>query len=537
MVKFYLPEKLQKRIKLSYKLSTFLDFYETDCSIEPRYKQDRGLRLNLGYLQNSDTQFYLLFTTDKEAETVLHLFDRVLIGDRSSNTRIHDDRTLNHRHILSYFEEACYQAVRVRCKAWIDFEHPRDTFELYWQIGRGILSNIDRLNKILTRYDRTCSKKIENYVREVLIFEIRDEYYQKTGQGKRTIWGALKVESQTRLRKYLQLYGITELMVSSYLLAWNCFFQVYQPSGEGKRRKFLDPCQQDFERAVELYQIKREQYLEIENTHLSQINAERLKDLLETCIGAMQYSANLAKKQPEIISLNGLTHTEMEKSWSVIQQKVADPLGTDNFELAQNSEEYQSEIDRLLQDQMCELRQKMLAGDRSPDRYVFLVLCYGLGLKQSEAAILILINGFNIDRSSISREITKLKTSLIERLSNHFRDKIESIGADEHFDRNLNRWSKKRQKDVEEGLRGYLREEIIEAVSTFALPHLSEQNQFDNPRSFWKYYLHLWSRKTLDMALIWENLPTQLDPKKAEKLTKRIELFVQQLVHEGTTKK
>ncbi|MDY6938839.1 MAG: hypothetical protein SWY16_14345 [Cyanobacteriota bacterium] len=302
---------------------------------------------------------------------------------------------------------------------------------------------------------------------------------------------------------------------------------MYQPSGEGKRRKFLDPSQQDFDRAVELYQMKQEQSSHKEKIRVPNMTTEKLQNSLENCIAAMQHYDKLEKQRIDPIYLEELSPREHESSLFEASKSGLDTLASQELEMEQKTQDYQSEVDRFLKEELGRLRQQIEETPQIPSLYVIVVLCYGLGLKQSEAETLLLINGIEIDRSSISRHLTQLKTIWVERLWDCFRDEIEPIATDEHFDRNLARWSKQRQQNVEEGLRAYLREEITDTLGQFVLPYFANRHHFENARTFWKYYLHLWSLQTLGVTLMWDTLPPDIDPKKVNKLTKRIDLFVQ----------
>ncbi len=188
---------------------TFLVPVENVAGNIPRWqwRAEISLQRNFKLYQAQNEQFRQWCeeqNIDLLIQELLQIYQQDLIAQ--------SQRELAKWHLAAYLETPLYQAVQDRFKAFKDYQFPTNTWEHYLHIAKCIAYEPEQVEHIYRRY-APGKYSLEQYFRLELASKIRDIFYQQTGQGKYSVWFALKRSSKNELKKGL-LTGATHLKLS-----------------------------------------------------------------------------------------------------------------------------------------------------------------------------------------------------------------------------------------------------------------------------------------------------------------------------------
>ncbi|NER34988.1 MAG: hypothetical protein F6J93_13360 [Oscillatoria sp. SIO1A7] len=511
MAKIELPRKLPGRQDIFSILSEFLDFGGNENRINPIWITEKKLRKNIDRYCDRDPDFSELCQEEDVLAVVWYFLNLALQDMPLQPWERGSDMTLARKHILSHFEEACYHASRSRYISWHDFDSPRETFDAYWEIGRSILINLNVVKEILTSYDPSKSDNLGHYACGVLSLKIREEYYSRTGQGKRTIWGALKAENKKNLRLALQDFGLREAEIERHIFARYCFFEVYQPVGKGNRLKFVEPIEKDYQAAADLYNEKKKGRgipPEVENG--SNVTARDMKKLQENNIRALQrFSKQNSHPSDSSVPLNILVREDKADN-SLVERRQRDGQ--------------QGKVDAIVAEFLAAKQEDNFLS------YSMLVLRYGLDLSEQNTGDILRLNSVNVDQSTISRRLKKARIELVEELRQEFPGEIKSIRSqsEAHFDKSLKQWTDEKQKAIEEGLRDYLSEEIKFQASQ-RVRQKAEAEPSQPIMALCRRSLNDWIGDRLKISIDFGELSPQIDMGNVNRIEKKLQRVVERI--------
>lgn len=243
-------------------------------------------------------------------------------------------RAIAQWHLAAYLEAPSYQAALDRFRAYKDFATPSKTWEHYLHIAKCLASDLDKIAEIYHRY-RPEKDNLDQHFRLELASRIRDIFHQETGQGKYSIWYALKRVSERELKRRLSMSGIEATKLSAYIAARDALFEVYSKSGD----RWLEPSIEQYQQAANYF---NRHYANLVN---QTVTLETFRSMLATCIKANQAS-------PSIESLDD------EKNEFIANQEhlsVESPLTA--LEEEQSTQDYQTRLGQINQILSAQLQQ------------------------------------------------------------------------------------------------------------------------------------------------------------------------------------
>jgi len=287
-------------------------------------------------------------------------------------------------HLIAYLQESCYWAAqkvhkRLGCLTvslkWGD----------YFQLSNLYVADPQ---KLLKSYQVDLGSKIRNYAQNRLEDKIADSAYAQQNWIRASDWGLLRKISQRRRKELLSLWGLSPEKLNQYLLAWNCFEQIYTPTKEKKPGKLNAPTEQKFLQILELYVSLANNY----NPPLPTITLEQLKKILDGCISAARKYVN-----PEVISPPDYFDLSSER---------------DN-----NYSSLEAQEDELQRVTLIQSLTKAIAS-QAPELQLIWKLWKGLGLTQQEIVAVMGVNypGYVSKQDQISRKLEKMRKQLLEHL-------------------------------------------------------------------------------------------------------------------------
>lgn len=522
MVNFHLPNQLPKRKNFKDTWSESLDFGRKNNSIKPTWVPEIQLVKNLDKYCKYDNTFNEYIQAEDVVNIVRYFLEVATENLPKRNWELDTRKYLARKHIIRGFEEDCYQAVKNRCRAWKNFENPIDTFNNYWEIGISILSNIEKMTTILNSYDIDRTQNIRNYLQSILTLQIRDEFYKKTGQGKRTIWGSLKIETKTNMRLALKDFGLNDSLIEKYLLAREIFFQVYQSIGKGKQRRFVEPEDKDFQNTAKLYnEIIQSEHRKNELLSSEVVSDMEIQKWLQDSIAALQ---RFLTKNNDIISLddvqpedNEFNHKHLEILKKIDDNKIKEQEAFERQQQEQNI--VKEHLDRFLEN----------IKNRSDNIYMVIILRYGLDLDQKSTEDLLRSNHIEMDQSKISRSLKKARIELLDILFEEFKNELKilaSVSDTENFDKQIKIWKDQKQKEIEAGLKDYLKQAIETEINDL-IKKSPPENSHVNPEILFRMSLNQWIWDNINISIELDNLPQSLPELTRNKIENKLQKIIE----------
>ena len=388
-----------------------------------QWRSEISLQRNFRLYQAQNEQFRQWCeeqNIDRLIQELLQIYQQDLIAE--------SQRELAKWHLAAYLEAPLYQAVQDRFKAFKDYQFPINTWEHYLHIAKCIAYEPEQVAHIYRRY-APGKYSLEQYFRLELASKIRDIFYQQTGQGKYSMWFALKRSSKSELKRGLLRTGVSDSYIPCYIAAKNSLFAVYSKSG----KRWLEPTPVQYQQALDYL---KHHYAASECSSLAtnqEINKARFETLIAVCLRAIQTS----------VTIESLDADEDDYLPSYGQE---DPLTRlENQQSSEDWQDQQQKIDAVLTNQIKQLDEI--------DQTILRLRSLGISQKQIAAQTL-------INQATVSRRYQRcqryLLRSLTTLLQEEFLVSVATTEALEQVDQYITIWLQRQyanqpQTDSEKG--------------------------------------------------------------------------------------
>ncbi|MDJ0736512.1 MAG: sigma-70 family RNA polymerase sigma factor [Nostocaceae cyanobacterium] len=291
-------------------------------------------------------------------------------------------------HLCAYLQEACYWSAR---KFALNFSS-HSTLADYFQIA------IAHLAKILKAFNPQCSSHLKSYAE--LGFEriIKDELRLHRETDICSDWALLHKISHKRLVKSLQNMGFKTQIIETYVLAWECFRELYTGDNT-KIRHLTKPNAATWEDISNLYNTERLTRLSSPSSPVKQQTIE--KWLLSSAKAVRNFL------YPQVVSADSPLKEE-DDDGSLLDILSAD---VQNSLLTQIIEQEETANLRNQQTQLNQVLNQAIA-TLDIESQQLLQVYYGQQLTQTEIA-----TQLNIKQYTVCRRLNKIKKSLLMTLT------------------------------------------------------------------------------------------------------------------------
>ncbi len=295
--------------------------------------------------------------------------------------------TLGSAHLSAYLQEACYWSAR---KFALNFSSHSSLAD-YFQIA------IAHLPKILKGFNPQYSSHLKTYAE--LAFEriIKDKLRLRRETDICSHWALLHKLSRKRLVKSLQNMGFNTQSIESYVLAWECFKELYT-GDNSKIRQLTKPNPETWEAITNLYNKERLSRLSSPTPTVNQQTMEKWLLSAAKAVRAFLY--------PRVISADApLKEGEDSNLLDILPGDVQTSLLTEIIEQEESAN---------IRNQQPQLNQILSQGINTLDEesQQLLQVYYGQQLTQTEIAA-----HLNIKQYTVSRRLSKIKKSLLLTLT------------------------------------------------------------------------------------------------------------------------
>ncbi|MBW4677647.1 MAG: sigma-70 family RNA polymerase sigma factor [Desmonostoc geniculatum HA4340-LM1] len=291
-------------------------------------------------------------------------------------------------HITAYLQEVCYWVAR-KMKMNVLSQH---------SIADFFQTAIARIDKVLKGFNPQLSSNLKIYAEFTFSNLIKDLLRQQQEVDICNDWGLLHKVSQKRLVESLQQAGYPSQMLGRYVLAWNCFLQLYTPNDIATAHKLIKPDKARLQAIAQLYNTER----------LSQLNSSSPACTLESVESWLIASAKAVRfyQYPTSVSLDipvpgQETGDLLDRLTNNFQESVLNEIIIQ--EEAENIALRSTEINRILSDALAKLD--------TPSQ-VLLQTYYKHGLTQQDIA-----QQLGVKQYTVSRQLTKIKKTLLMELA------------------------------------------------------------------------------------------------------------------------
>ncbi|MBD2677376.1 MULTISPECIES: sigma-70 family RNA polymerase sigma factor [Nostoc] len=290
-------------------------------------------------------------------------------------------------HITAYLQEVCYWVAR-KMKMNVLSQH---------SIADFFQTAIARIDKVLRGFNPQLSSNLKIYAEFTFSNLIKDLLRQQQEVDICSDWGLLHKISQKRLVESLKQGGYPSQIIARYVLAWNCFLQVYAPNNAATAHKLTKPDNATLQAIAKLYNTER---LSQPSSHpaCTPENAESWLIATAKAVRFYEYPASVSLDVPvpgqetgELLDL--LTNDVQE---SVLNEII---LQEETEHLTQRT----TEINRILSDALEKLDTAAQA---------LLQTYYKQGLTQQDIALQL-----GVKQYTVSRQLTKIKKTLLMELA------------------------------------------------------------------------------------------------------------------------
>jgi RNA polymerase sigma factor (sigma-70 family) len=316
------------------------------------------------------------------------------------------NRSIAQWHLAAYLEAPLYQAVGDRFRAYRDYQAPDKTWDQYLHIAKSLASDSDKVAEIYGRY-KPEKDTLNQHFRLELASKIRDVFHRETGQGKYSLWYALKRVSERELRRRLIASGIDQTKTAAYIAVRDALFDVYSKSGD----RWLEPNPAQYHQALEYF--NRHYATVVFSGHC--LKPESFRQMLTTCIKANQML-------PSIESLDDERH-------SLVQENMLLDSPLTQLEEEQSTQDFKTrleQIDRMLSENLQQLEEK--------DRAILQFSAQGLNQTQIAAKV-------GINQGTVSRRYQRSQRQLLTAIAQWLQSQYHiSLSTLEHLAAYIELW-------------------------------------------------------------------------------------------------
>jgi RNA polymerase sigma factor (sigma-70 family) len=212
-----------KRLTIVEQFSTFILWEDNRFS---HWRSDPRLQRSIsnGLEQNSAL-------TSSQWTIVWHSRLDLIDQNRSLQTR------QSREHLYAYLQEPCYQAA---FDIWNTYRNYSTEYVIadYFQCG------VLRFDKLLSSFNPQLNSNLEAYALSFLKWRITDTLRELHKGWGYTSWSLLLYRSKLCVKNALIRYGISGELLESYLLAWECYVEIYKPVRQVRDGSIQEPTTQ-----------------------------------------------------------------------------------------------------------------------------------------------------------------------------------------------------------------------------------------------------------------------------------------------------
>ncbi len=292
-------------------------------------------------------------------------------------------------HLLAYLQEVCFWSTQ---KTLAGFTSTQYTIADGFQIA------IAGIDKVLKGFDGDRGFKLKSYAGITFSNLIRELLRQRQEVDICSEWSLLRKLSQKRLQESLQNAGLSEKVREKYVLAWNCFKNIYVPQRSSSTRRLAKPSPETWQAIADLYnQEKNSQF----SPPAAMEKPENIEKWLLICV-----KAGRSYLYPPVTSINqpkpGYDSGEIGDS---LVGEVKDSLLTEMIveEEIQERNQKQNQINQILLSALDRLKSEELK---------LLELYYAQKLTQGDIA-----KKLDTQQYNISRRLARARKFLLKSLS------------------------------------------------------------------------------------------------------------------------
>ena len=289
-------------------------------------------------------------------------------------------------HISAYLQEVCYWTARKFARNFSTQSSVGDCFQMA----------IARVDKILKRFNPEYSSNLKGYAELGFESIIKDVLRERREADICSDWALLHKLSRKRLVQSLQNAGFNAQSIDSYVLAWECFKELY--TGENtKIRQLTKPDAVIWEAITNLYNAERLSRLSSPTTAVNQQTIESW--LLSSAKAARTFL------YPKVVSADAPLKEEDGNLLEILPANLPTSLLTEIIEQeeAANTQNQQAQLNQVL-------HQAIAAMDAKSQQ--LLQVYYGQKLTQTEIAAQL-----EIKQYTVSRRLSSIKKSLLLTLT------------------------------------------------------------------------------------------------------------------------
>jgi RNA polymerase sigma factor (sigma-70 family) len=162
--------------------------------------------------------------------------------DQNRNLQTRQSR----EHLYAYLQEPCYQAA---FDIWNTYRNYSKEYAIadYFQCG------VLRFDKLLSGFNPQLNSNLEAYAFSFLKWRITDTLRELHKGWGYTSWSLLLYRSKLCVRNALIRYGISGELLKAYLLAWECYVEIYKPARQVRDGSIQEPTPQSWNSITSAY--------------------------------------------------------------------------------------------------------------------------------------------------------------------------------------------------------------------------------------------------------------------------------------------
>lgn len=221
-----------KRFTLVEQFSTFI-LWEDSCF--GHWRSDPRLQRNISQYLEQDS-------TLTSPQWAIFLHSRLDKMDQNRGLQARQSR----EHLYAYLQEPCYQAA---FGIWSTYQNYSKEYAIadYFQCG------VLRFDKLLSSFNAQLSPNLGSYAVHFLKWRITDTLRELHKGWGHTSWSLLLYRSKLCVKNALIRYGILGELLEDYLLAWECYVEIYKPVKRVRDGSVQEPSIQDWQTITAAY--------------------------------------------------------------------------------------------------------------------------------------------------------------------------------------------------------------------------------------------------------------------------------------------
>jgi RNA polymerase sigma factor (sigma-70 family) len=287
-------------------------------------------------------------------------------------------------HLYAYLQEPCYQAA---FDIWNTYRNYATEYAIadYFQCG------VLRFDKLLSAFNPKLNSNLEGYAHSFLKWRINDTLRELHKGWGYTSWSLLLYRSKRCVKNALIRYGISGGLLESYLLAWECYVEIYKPARQVRDGSIQEPTAQSWNSITSAYNAMASLQKEVSD----------IKKWISDC----------GKAVSSYISLNSVSSNAMNRQQTnELESRLVDENQIEELDFSEVVD-YQQIHQKICIWLKAEIEQLDPQKTRlSPKIKEILELYYKQGIKQVAIG-----EQLGINQATISRNLQKIKEILTDK--------------------------------------------------------------------------------------------------------------------------